>query len=57
MDFFTNLVVFSGVAILASLVLHPSRAHARLIHEEQNKAMKSHTHAADGSVNGLRGWY
>jgi hypothetical protein len=57
MNFFANLFVFGSVAIYASLLLHPSRAHVQLMHEEQNKAMKSHTHAADGSVNGIRGWY
>ena len=56
-DDFTNLVVFGSIAIIASIMFHPSRGSVQLMHEEQNKAMKSHTHAADGSVNGIRGWY
>jgi len=24
---------------------------------KQDKKFKSHTHAADGSINGIRGWY
>ena len=33
--------------------------HVMTIHENKRgvKEFKSHTHAADGSIDGIRGWY
>tara|TARA_B100001094_G_C17391713_1_gene421612 strand:+ start:258 stop:410 length:153 start_codon:yes stop_codon:yes gene_type:complete len=38
--------------LVAALILDSHSANYK-----QDKKFKSHTHASDGSINGIRGWY